>query len=58
MTDRMSAGMQCFILDLEKRIKLAQIFLEMQKILFCILRRKYFVKNVLSPLDAMTMSRK
>jgi hypothetical protein len=28
---------QCFILDLEKRMKLAQIFHHMQKVLICIL---------------------
>ncbi len=32
-------ALQCFILDLKKRMKLAQNFGQMQNILFCILRR-------------------
>jgi hypothetical protein len=48
---------QHFILDLEEGMKLAPIFHQMQNILFCILRRKCFVHNVLgydiSPLQTI-----
>jgi len=55
-----TAGMPAlhhFILDLEERTNLAQIFCRMQNILFCVLRRKHFVFDVLgldiSPLYVM-----
>jgi hypothetical protein len=52
--------LQCFILDLEKRLKPMEIITQIQNVLFCILRRKHFVWNVLgkaiSPLYATIMS--
>jgi hypothetical protein len=38
--------LQCFIRDLEKRMKLAGIFHQVQNVFFCILKRKHFVQNV------------
>jgi hypothetical protein len=53
-------ALQHFILDLQERTKLVPIFCHMQNFLFCILRTRHFVLNVLglviSPLYVILMS--
>jgi hypothetical protein len=38
-------ALQCFTLDLEKRMKLGQIFCQVQNILLCIFKKKMFCKE-------------
>jgi hypothetical protein len=40
-------ALQHFIFDLEKQMKPAPIFHQTQNVLFCILRRKCYVQNIL-----------